>query len=354
MKRAENKSVRLLQIEALLLAHSEGLIASEIARKLDVNRSTIKRCLPDLPKHIYVDDMDGDRWKIDRSNYVVNVRFYLNEAMAVHLATRLLATRMDKKNPHAAAALRKLGVSLERLAPRISTHLQQSADVMDDEAQRHDPKYLEVLETLTSAWAEERKVRLWYRGKQERINEFVFSTYFVEPYAIGQTTHAFGVFDPKGKRITFKLERIERIELLHNEAYSIPADFDPRDLLGDAWGIWYTDSEPVEVVLKFHPRVVRRVKETRWHRSEAPPEEQPDGYLIWKAKIAEPQEMLPWIRGWGSDCEVLEPKLLRMELMREVKKLMKSYKLESPTSQPELDDPEVDYDDQRANALFRK
>jgi len=40
--------------------------------------------------------------------------------------------------------------------------------------------------------------------------------------------------------------------------------------------------------------------------------------------------------------------------MREVKKLMKSYKLESPTSQPELDDPEVDYDDQRANALFRK
>lgn len=324
MNRAENKSVRLLQIEALLLAHPEGLIPAEIARKLDVNRSTITRCLPDLPKHIYVDDQDGDRWKIDRSNYVVNVRFYLHEAMAVHLATRLLATRMDKKNPHAAAALRKLGVSLERLAPRISTHLQQSADVMDDEAQRHDPKYLEVLEILTSAWAEARKVRLWYRGKHEKINEFVFSTYFVEPYAIGQTTHVFGVFDPKGERITFKLERIERIELLR-ETYSIPKGFDPSDLLADAWGVWYTDSEPVEVVLKFHPRVVRRVKETRWHRSEAPPEEQPDGSLLWRAKIAEPQEMLPWIRGWGADVEVLAPKILRETLTGEAKAMAEVY-----------------------------
>ncbi|MFN8492750.1 MAG: WYL domain-containing protein [Caldilineaceae bacterium] len=353
MNRAENKSVRLLQIEALLLAHPEGLIPAEIARKLDVNRSTITRCLPDLPKHIYVDDQDGDRWKIDRSNYVVNVRFYLHEAMAVHLATRLLATRMDKKNPHAAAALRKLGVSLERLAPRISTHLQQSADVMDDEAQRHDPKYLEVLEILTSAWAEVCKVRLWYRGKQEKINEFVFSTYFVEPYAIGQTTHVFGVFDPNGKRITFKLERIERIELLR-EPYSIPEGFDPRNLLADAWGVWYTDSEPVEVVLKFHPRVARRVKETRWHRSEAPPEEQPDGSLIWRAKIAEPQEMLPWIRGWGGDCEVLKPESLRVELMRELKRLMRTYKLDPLDSRSGLDDSEIDYDDQRANALFRK
>jgi CRISPR-associated endonuclease/helicase Cas3 len=40
----------------------------------------------------------------------------LNEALALHLATRLLAPRMDRQNPHAAAALRKLGISLERLA----------------------------------------------------------------------------------------------------------------------------------------------------------------------------------------------------------------------------------------------
>jgi predicted DNA-binding transcriptional regulator YafY len=350
MSKAENKAARILQIEALLLGHSEGLIPADMARKLEVNRSTITRCLPDLPKHIYVDDLDGGRWKIDRSNMLVNVRLSLHEAMAVHLAARLLATRMDKKNPHAAAALRKLGVSLERLAERVSTHLQKSADVMDDEAQRHDPKYLEVLETLTLAWAEARKVKLWHRGRQERIQEYVFAPYFIEPYAIGQTTHVLGVIDPRHRRITFKLERIERIELLR-EPFDLPPDFDPRAVLADAWGIWYTDNEPVEVVLKFHPRVARRVRETRWHRSEAPPEEQADGSLVWRARIAEPQEMLPWIRGWGADVEVMEPATLRRELVRETRRQMQIYGLEQIEDDQNH---EPDYDQLRASQLFRK
>lgn len=323
MAKAENKAARLGQIEALLLAHPEGLIPAEIARKLEVHRSTIMRCLPDLPKHIYVDDLDEGRWKIDRSNYLVHLRLTLHEAMAVHLAARLLATRMDKKNHHAAAALRKVGESLDRIAPRISNHLRLSADVMDDEAQRHDPRYLEVLETLTIAWAEARKVHLWYRGDQGRINEFVFAPYFIEPYAVGQTTHVVGVFDPQAKRITFKLERIERIEPLP-DGYTIPAHFDPGELLANAWGIWYTDGKPETVTLKFHPRVARRVKETRWHRNEQVVE-QPDGSLIWEAKVAAPQEMLPWVRGWGADVEVLQPKLLREELMGEARAMAELY-----------------------------
>ena len=352
MSRVENKAARLGQIEALLLAHPEGLKAAEIARKLEVNRSTIMRALPDLPKHIYVDDLDEERWKIDRSNYLVHLRLTLHEAMAVHLAARLLATRMDKKNPHAAAALRKVGESLDRIAPRISSHLRLSADVMDDETQRHDPRYLAVLETLTLAWAETRKVQLWYRGDHGRVTEFIFAPYFIEPYAVGQTTHVVGVFDPHAKRITFKLERIERIELLR-ESYQLPEQFDPRALLANAWGIWYTDSAPVNVTLKFHPRVARRVKETRWHRNETTCEEA-DGYLLWAANVAEPQEMLPWIRGWGADVEVVAPEGLRTQLMREAKRYMQIYKLATATMDfAQLSD-DVDYDEQRVNSLFRK
>ncbi|RIK34813.1 MAG: hypothetical protein DCC55_32210 [Chloroflexi bacterium] len=313
MSHGGNKAERLLQIEALLLERLNGYTQAELARKIGVNRSTINRYLPDLTSRFAVYETDDGYLRIDREAYRVHVHLMLHEAMAIHLAARL------KKNPHAAAALRKLGISLERLAPRISKHLARSADVMDDEAQRHDPKYLEVLETLTLAWAEERRVKVWHRGKENRIIEYDFAPYFIEPYAVGQTTHVLGVHGPKNKRITFKLERIERIELTR-EVYAIPADFDPGDLLGDAWGIWYTDGDPVEVVLKFHPRVARRVKETRWHRNETVCEE-PDGYLIWQAKVAEPQEMLPWIRGWGADVEVLKPDDVREELRGEARRL---------------------------------
>jgi CRISPR-associated endonuclease/helicase Cas3 len=326
MPGSDKKANHLLQIEALLLAHPEGLTQAEIARRLGLHRSTVGRYLPDLSKHIYVDDTDGNRWKIDREAYLVQVRLNLHEALAVHLAARLLATRMDRQNPHAAAALRKLGVSLERLAPTISRHLQQSADVMDDAAQRHDPSYLQVLEKLTLGWAERRKLRIWHRYEQTgEVHDYVFAPYFIEPYAVGQTAHVIGRREPPGALRTFKIERIERAELLR-ETYELPADFDPRQILASAWGIWYTESEPRPVVLRFHPRVAHRVLETRWHRSEQV-SQQSDGSVLWQAQVAEPQEMLPWIRGWGADVEVVGPKELRRALVAEVRHMTRLYGL---------------------------
>ncbi|MGB9632262.1 MAG: WYL domain-containing protein, partial [Chloroflexaceae bacterium] len=38
-----------------------------------------------------------------------------------------------------------------------------------------------------------------------------------------------------------------------------------------------------------------------------------------------PREMLPWIRGWGADVEVLAPKELREALMGEAKALAELY-----------------------------
>jgi CRISPR-associated endonuclease/helicase Cas3 len=154
MESAENKSERLVQLEQLLLAHPQGLRKAEIARKLQVNRSTVGRYLDELsarhhsPVPIYEED---GLFKINRDKYLNNIGVTIHEAMAIHLATRLMATRTDKHNPYAAAALRKLGQALEKFTPQISRHLLISANVMDDIAQRYDPNYLHILETLTRA-----------------------------------------------------------------------------------------------------------------------------------------------------------------------------------------------------------
>ena len=109
-----------------------------------------------------------------------------------------------------------------------------------------------------------------------------------------------------------------------SERYTVPEDFLPSELFSDAWGIWYTEAEPVEVVLHFSSRVAQRIGETRWHRSEQVTEQE-DGSLLWRAQIAEPIEMMPWIRGWGADVEVLEPEKLRQELIEETRRLCHLY-----------------------------
>ncbi len=325
MNRAQAKSQRLSQIEKLLWAYPEGLSQAEVARRIRVNRSTISRYVAEnsLPPGVYVDDLDDNKLKLDRAADLTKAAFNLHEIMAIHLATRLLATRTDKQNPHAASAMRKLGVALQRLDQNVSKHLLRSAEMMDEAAAYHDPVYLDVLQKLTEAWSAGRKVRVSHQMENGRVFEYKFSPYFIEPYAVGQTAHVIGLREPPDAVRTFKIERLKSAEILR-ERYEILDDFDPRSMLANAWGIWYTEADPVEVVLKFRPQVAQRVEETRWHQSQQTVRE-PDGSLLWRARVAEPQEMLPWVRGWGADVEVLEPVEMRETMMGEARVMAESY-----------------------------
>jgi CRISPR-associated endonuclease/helicase Cas3 len=323
----ERKFENLHKLVGLLLDHPEGLTKAEIARKLNVHRSTASD---------YLDSMEGidapvyeispGRYTIDRDTFEVKISVDMHEALALHLAARLLTTRTDKHYPHAASALRKLGHALEKLAPLISDHMKRSADVLDSDDRRRDPIFLQALETLTRAWSRRRKVRLTHELEDGSIHQYTFSPYFIEPYAVGHTVHVIGLREPINKIRTFKVERIRTIELLEDAPYEIPGDFDPRAQLKDAWGIWFTERPPEQVKLHFTRQVAKRVSETVWHHTQEI-SDQADGSIIWIAQVAEPQEMVSWVRGWGADVEVLEPKDLRNALIHEAQELAELYQV---------------------------
>jgi CRISPR-associated endonuclease/helicase Cas3 len=343
------KVERLKELTNLLLNHPEGLTKAQIARRLGVNRSTVPEDLEDLGDFEPVwEPIEGKVYAIRRENYRPKVTLSLNECLALHLAVRLLTTRTDKHYPQAASALRELAKAIGVLAPMIRDHMLLSASVLEDDKRLQRPIFLQNLMRLTKAWADGKKVRLTHEMEDGRIFDYVFCPYFIEPYAVGRTIHVIGLREPVNKPRTFKIERIHTVELL-DETYEIPADFDPREELRNAWGIWYTEGEPVKVVLKFSPNVAKRVQETLWHHTQEfdPPE--PDGSVIWRTWVDEWQEMLPWIRGWGAEVEVLEPHKLRIELMREAKRLANVYKVGKGDHQnTDLEN----YDQQRVAQLF--
>jgi CRISPR-associated endonuclease/helicase Cas3 len=335
----DKKLERYEQFKSLLLAYPDGLTKAEIGRKLGMHRSTAADYLDEfgLPTgSLPIIEITPGRYTIDRDLYQVKIELTQHESLALHLATRLLTTRTDKHYPHAASALRKVAQAIGELTPQISHHIHLSADVVDGDDRRRDPRFLEILETLTRAWSLGRKVELSHEMEDGRIFEYIFSPYFIEPYAVGRTVHVIGLREPIGKIRTFKVERIRTIKLLE-EAYTIPDDFNPQDKLRNAWGIWYTEQEPVAVVLKFSRQVAQRVLETTWHHNEETAVNEADGSVIWRACVDEWQEMLPWIRGWGSQVEVVEPKKLRREIERETTRLADIYKLTMNQEPPEED-----------------
>jgi len=107
--------------------------------------------------------------------------------------------------------------------------------------------------------------------------------------------------------------------------------------------------ETIRVVLRFSPQVKRRVLETRWHPSQETIEDpEKTGWLRWQVDVADTLDLLPWVRGWGADVEVLEPKELKMSIVRDVKRLSRMYELESP-----VESKSDDYDDKRFASLFK-
>lgn len=326
MTRAFAKSGRINQVEQLLLTSRVPLSQAEIARRCEVHRSTIGRLLQDMIDHgIPVREDEHGLWHIERTAYLSTLKLKLHEAVALYLAGRLLARYSDKPNTHTVEALGKLGVALQGVMPVLSTHIARTSRVLHARLPTPKSTYQHTLETLTHAWAESRKVHLWYRTLHGRtVFQHTFAPYFLEPSAIGYSTYVIGLAEPPGKLRTRKIERIERI-MLTDEPFDVPADFDPNTLLAGAWGIWFDeDDRPTTVTLRFSHYVARRVRETLWHPSQRC-EEDGDGRVVLTVDVDAMQEMLPWIRGWGADCEVLEPEELREQIKGDVRHLMKRY-----------------------------
>jgi len=182
------------------------------------------------------------------------------------------------------------------------------------------------MEALIAASAEYRTVCLRHLSlRRGKTVEYRFQPYCLEPYPDGNSIHAIGFCPDLGEMRTFKLERIRSVSITQ-EKFPPPADFDIDVYTSTAWGIWgRRDRKAVSIVLLFSSTVAERVRETVWHESQSL-EERPDGGLIFRAAVAEPLEMYPWIRGWGADVEILEPVQLRERFRTEVKRMEKMYK----------------------------
>ena len=107
------------------------------------------------------------------------------------------------------------------------------------------------------------------------------------------------------------------------QRFSPPLGSSLRKMLGHAWGIWTSD-HPVEVVLRFTPRVAARVVATTWHESQEVLELAAGGVEL-RLVIAELTEIRPWILGWGRECEVVAPASLRESILLELDEAAAAY-----------------------------
>jgi CRISPR-associated endonuclease/helicase Cas3 len=313
------KAERLEEMKRLYI--QRAYTDMELAQKLGVSRETIFRDRRDLTLDYPVEQNDEGRYHIPRTKLISEIRVNLHEALTLYLAARKTSRQTRFHDPHAVNAVEKLAATLRQ---PMTEKLLKAADAVLK--QEKDPERIKIIEILAQAWVEQRKVKVRYQpfGMDEFRNHVIYP-YLIEPSIWSDSVYVIAYSEVTERITPFKVDRIDSA-FLSGETFEIPADFDEQVLLKHAWGIWYADRNPVTVKLRFNQDAARRVKESKWHPLEQV-EPTEDGGCIWSAEVAEWKEMLPWVRGWGADCEVLEPEGLRKEVIQHVRDMATQYKV---------------------------
>lgn len=263
---------------------------------------------------------ENGRHRIDRTAYVANIRLTPAEALSLYLGGRRLQQHTKTGQQDVAAALEKLANALHK--PLIAKMIRAAEQILDQE---QDPQQTKNLRVLMEAWVNGRCVRIKHRKPHGELRTYTVSPYQLEPSVWGDGIYLIGYSDYHNGVASFKLSRIEHITQTMQPIVG-QTGYDSHTMLRHAWGIWSSDKAPQTVRLKFTPFVTPYVRETVWH-PEQTIQDLPDGGCIWQADIAEWREMLPWVRGWGSDVEVLAPEEMREEVIAHIRRCTKMYDL---------------------------
>jgi len=251
---------------------------------------------------------DGTTYSFIRLPHLPTLTYSFNEALALITAVRVAQTVPGINSADLAAAVARL----ESIFPaELWPLVREAADQMPTQATR--ARRHTMLTLLHRALIERRQVSMHYlTGSREgEINERT-----VEPYHIMPYLHSWYLVAYDHRRaavLDFKLDRIMEARLL-DTTYTVPADFDIDDYLGDNWGIMRDAGPPAEpVVLLFAPEAGRWVSEERRHKSQQA-ETLPDGRVRIEFFVSATPEMVRWLMYYGAEVWVERPAWLREQV----------------------------------------
>ena len=297
-----------------------GVSRGEIVTKYRIGASTAHkyiRLIEDMGLPIYT---EGQRYFIDES-YFVELKLASEEGEFLFLALERALTTHTRQSWSARSLINKLALKLH---PHLAGELQEQ--FRSDQGNMTEAR---IFTTLAQAKRRRREVWVDYLP----LNRSDASRWRIRPYRFTSNPLSDGFYvlcdgSRDGEEyisLSLKFDRIQDVQLA-NERFDIADLARFQSHYGQSWGVWSSEGEPVSVVLRFEPRHYDRLLESMWHPTQRISRDT-DDYVIYRVKVSEPQEMVPWIRSWGSGVVVEEPPELRRRIMRSLLRQAKQYGL---------------------------
>lgn len=314
-----NKTERQLAI-TLELQRNKMLRAEDLAAQFETSVRTIYRDIQALSEAgVPIFGATGQGYSLMEGYFLPPIAFTAEEAVALLMGTDFIEQRLDTEYSSVAEeARRKIEAILPEPVRDESTRIHETMRVLHAGEPLTGERVKNYLGQVRRAILERRKISITYLKKIPESDGNRKSIREVDPYGLtfvqGNWT-LIGRCDLRKDIRHFRLSRMTELVVLEKR-FPMPQGFNlshyrPRDDRNE------------RVLVKANSEISDKIAETGNFYMEAT-EEREDGLLV-HYRVRDPEELVPYILGWGGDVEVIEPESLRRRIREEAKKILERY-----------------------------
>jgi predicted DNA-binding transcriptional regulator YafY len=260
----------------------------------------------------------GRGYSLAAEEFLAPVSFTGEEAMALLLGSDWIEEQLDHGYRAAAQKLRSkveavLPLNMKRKVNRQRAGLRLAALTHAQEERETD-----TLSVLRSAIVTETAIQFRYDRLTPYDDGSSESVRSVDPYGLVFASGAWSVIGHCHLRQDIRQFRVERISDLEREArtFQRPADFQLRRYKS-------AKGRSVVIQVRFQQDAAKQVKDNPG--PDVTGMTDTDEGLLVTLHVRQVEDAVPWLLGWGTQAEVLEPQSLRAELAQVAKALTKVY-----------------------------
>ncbi|CUN90743.1 helix-turn-helix transcriptional regulator [Clostridium disporicum] len=310
-----NNALRMLAI----LRSRKKVTRKELAEELEVDIRQITRYKEDLEyAGVTITEIKGryGGYILENKDYLLNLELSDKESLALSKTKDYLKDQGLHFYNDLSSAIEKI----KAINPKDNNYNSESIYSKGIKIKANHEEESEKWLTINDGIINNRKVRIKYMDSKgcctERIVQpYKLYTYYGSNYFIGKC-------EERNELRQFKLVRIKNIELLEDRF--IKDDFDINEYLKNSIGLF--KDKTYKIKLKITYPYAMGFKEYSWTEEESIEDYIEKGYLIYNATVEGKTEVIPWIMGMGTACNVLEPLELKDDIIKAYKEILNQYK----------------------------
>jgi len=314
-----NKTERQLAI-TLELQRNKLVRAEDLAARFETSVRTIYRDIQALSEAgVPIAGAPGQGYSLMEGYFLPPVSFTAEEAVALLMGADFIEQRLDADySPVAEAAKRKIEAVLPEPVRADSMRVRETMRLLQAGEPVTSRKEKDYLGQIRRAILERRKIRFVYLKKYPETDGSRMNIREAAPYGLTLVQGNWTLVahcDLRQDIRHFRLSRMTELAVLE-EGFAMPAGFDLNRYQPP-------DDRNLRVVVRANPDIADKIAETTHFYMEQA-EEREDGLRV-TFRVRQPEELLPYILGWGGAVVVLEPESFRRQIQIEAENILNRY-----------------------------